>query len=287
MMDDSFCTQTAESYFSSSLDIVHVFPTEIMFLVFDWLDLESLCLCRSVSRTWRKHVNGYLGSLFCLDFVPHQSVLTEDGLRHMLKSVSNLRVLHVDNCWLSVTEENLFLIAQNCSKLSVLTASRCKGVTDVGLEAIARRCKELAEVDLSSCFTVCGQSLSQSHWTQSLTFCLLSSRLAFTSDGVEVVNAIVRALMTLWKSKIRVVSAVISTMELESEESEHFHFLSTPITTLALTFCLWSSENQIVRVGNRVRRINQSQWTFPPFVIGEVLPLLHASDSDNLVFTRS
>ena len=163
MMDDSFCTQTAESYFASSLDIVHVFPTEIMFLVFDWLDLESLCLCRSVSRTWRKHVNGYLGSLFCLDFVPHQSVLTEDGLRHMLKSVSNLRVLHVDNCWLSVTEENLFLIAQNCSKLSVLTASRCKGVTDVGLEAIARQCKELAEVDLSSCFTVCGQSLSQSH----------------------------------------------------------------------------------------------------------------------------
>ena len=150
-----FCTQTAESYFSSSLDIVHVFPTEIIFLVFDWLDLESLCLCRSVSRTWRKHVNGYLGSLFCLDFVPHQSVLTEDGLRHMLKSVSNLRVLHVDNCWLSVTEENLFLIAQNCSKLSVLTASRCKGVTDVGLKAIARQCKELAEVDLSSCFTVC------------------------------------------------------------------------------------------------------------------------------------
>ena len=153
MVDDRFCTQTAESYFSSSLDIVHVFPTEIMFLVFDWLDLESLCLCRSVSRTWRKHVNGYLGSLFCLDFVPHQSALTEDGLR----------VLHLDNCWLSVTEENLFLIAQYCSKLSVLTASRCKGVTDVGLEAIARQCKELAEVDLSSCFTVCGLVLSQSH----------------------------------------------------------------------------------------------------------------------------
>lgn len=68
MMDDSFCTQTAERYFSSSLDIVHVFPTEIMFLVFDWLDLESLCLCRSVSRTWRKHVNGYLGSFILLRF---------------------------------------------------------------------------------------------------------------------------------------------------------------------------------------------------------------------------
>ena len=40
----------------------------------------------------------------------------------------------------------------------------------------------------------------------------------FTSDGV------VRALMTWWKSKIGVVSGVISATESESEESERFHF---------------------------------------------------------------
>ena len=60
--------------------------------------------------------------------------------------------------------------------------------------------------------------------------------------------------MTQWKSKIGVVSGVISATESESEESERFHFLPTPLTTPSLTFRLWSSENQIVGVGSRSRR---------------------------------
>ena len=53
-----------------------------------------------------------------------------------------------------------------------------------------------------------------------------------------------------------------------------FPFLPTPLTTPSLTFRLWSSENQIVGVGNRSGRINQSQCTSPRFVIGLVLLLL-------------
>ena len=53
-----------------------------------------------------------------------------------------------------------------------------------------------------------------------------------------------------------------------------FPFLPTPLTTLSLAFCLWSSENQIVGVGSRSARINQSQCMFPCFVIGFVLLLL-------------
>ena len=43
-----------------------------------------------------------------------------------------------------------------------------------------------------------------------------------------------------------------------------FPFLPTPLTTLTLTFRLWSSENHTVSVGSM----------FPRFVIGLVLPLL-------------
>ena len=43
-------------------------------------------------------------------------------------------------------------------------------------------------------------------------------------------------------------------MESESEESERFHFLPTPLTTPSLTFRLSSSENQIVGVGSRSGR---------------------------------
>ena len=55
--------------------------------------------------------------------------------------------------------------------------------------------------------------------------------MVFTSDGVGVgigiVSGVVRAFMTLWKSKIGVVRGVISSTE--SEESERFHFLLTPL----------------------------------------------------------
>lgn len=140
---------------AGNLDLLQILPTEIIFNILGWLDLTSLCLCRRLSRKWRGRVNGYLGSVNCLDFVPFETMLTEDGLKHMLTYVSNLRVLHLDSCWPCVTEENLFVIAMNCSKLSVFTASRCKGVTDAALEAVARYCKKLTELDLSSCFNVC------------------------------------------------------------------------------------------------------------------------------------
>ena len=50
--------------------------------------------------------------------------------------------------------------------------------------------------------------------------------------------------------------------------------LVVPVTSpLLFRFRLWSSENQLVGVGSRSRRINQSQCTSPRSVIGLVLPL--------------
>ena len=80
--------------------------------------------------------------------------------------------------------------------------------------------------------------------------------LVFTSDvvGVGVVSG--------FRDGIRV------------KKIRAFPFLPTPLTTPSLTFRLWSSENQIVGVGSGSGRINQSQCTFPLFVIGLVLLLL-------------
>ena len=90
--------------------------------------------------------------------------------------------------------------------------------------------------------------------------------LVFNSDGVGV----------------GVVSGVTSATESESHESERFHFLPTPLTTPSLTFRLWSSENRIVVVGSRSWRTNQSQCTFPRFVIGLVLLLLLPTPTINI-----
>ena len=79
------------------------------------------------------------------------------------------------------------------------------------------------------------------------------------------------------------IQKIISATETESEESERFHILPTP----SPTFRLWSSENQIVGVGKRRGRINQSLCTFPRFVIGLVLPFLLASPTTKFSLNRN
>ena len=74
---------------------------------------------------------------------------------------------------------------------------------------------------------------------------------------------------------------VISATESESDESKRFHFLPTPVMIRFRR--LRSRENQIVGVGSRSGRINQSQCTFPCFVIG-FSSSAPTCDSVNLVF---
>ena len=60
-------------------------------------------------------------------------------------------------------------------------------------------------------------------------YCTLKKRLVLINEGVGVVGA----LMTWSKSKTGVVSGLISSTDLESEESETFRFRSTDSETEA------------------------------------------------------
>ena len=96
-------------------------------------------------------------------------------------------------------------------------------------------------------------------------------RLVFTSDGVGVgaVSGVARkSAYDLMKTKVGVVSGVISATESESEESERFHFFRHRLRLRRLR------SNQIVAAGSRSGRINQSQCTFPRFLIRLVFLLL-------------
>ena len=98
------------------------------------------------------------------------------------------------------------------------------------------------------------------HWK---VFQLLILRLAFTSHkplkefgvgvgvAVGIVSGVVSAQMTLWKSKLGVVSRVLSATESESEESERFHFLPTPLMTPSITIN-WKPDCRIRRNQNAV-----------------------------------
>ena len=86
------------------------------------------------------------------------------------------------------------------------------------------------------------------------------------------------------KIKNRFISGVISATELESEESERFHFLMTLLMTPS--FGLRSSENQIVGLGSKRGSIKQSQFTFPRSVIGLVRLLLLATPTTQFSLDR-
>ena len=61
--------------------------------------------------------------------------------------------------------------------------------------------------------------------------------LVYTSGGlgVEVGVGSVRSVITQWKSKLRVVNGLGSSMESESEGSERFGFLPIPLLLASLT----------------------------------------------------
>ena len=92
-----------------------------------------------------------------------------------------------------------------------------------------------------------------------------------------------KSLGRLWPSENQNRKKSVSQKSEQSEESEGFYFLptplTTPLTTPLLTFRLWSSKNQTVGVGSRRGRINQSQCMFPHFAIGSVLPLQLATST--------
>ena len=129
-------------------------PAEVLFKVFSLLSLHDLCSCRCVSRKWCYFTNEYFRHIQTLNIVPFQPLMTAYGLKLVLRYVHNLRVVRLETCWKCVNEENLLIIAINCPKLRVLTLSRCKGVTDKCLKALARNCQQIEELDLSSCFQV-------------------------------------------------------------------------------------------------------------------------------------
>ena len=114
--------------------------------------------------------------------------------------------------------------------------------------------------------------------TQTLSWHVrLELRLVFTSEGVGVgvVSGVVRArAYDQVKIKNRSRKRSHKCDGIGVRRIRTLPFLPTPLPTPSFTFHLWSSENQIVGVGSRSGRINQSKCTFPSFVIGLVLLLL-------------
>ena len=109
-----------------------------------------------------------------------------------------------------------------------------------------------------------------------------SSRLVFISDRVRVmvIVGVIRALMTLWKSKKGVVSRVASSMESESEKSECFHFLAIPLITQSLTIYLklhcrsWKRKLKIKPITSQKVKVKKTETMAATGLVG-ILAAVH------------
>lgn len=135
-------------------DPVLLLPTELMCQIFNWLDIMEVCTCRLVSTKWNRSSAINIKHRKELDFAKYRPIISDDGLNAILKMSRHLTVVRLDECWKCATEENLVLLSENCSKLRVLSASRCKWVTDHAIRILCERCTGLEELDFSSCYQV-------------------------------------------------------------------------------------------------------------------------------------
>ena len=124
-----------------------------MHQIFQWLDVEEVCICRLVSTNWNYYATSNLRNRHELDFA-NTPIISDAGLNAILRIARLLKVVRLDECWTCTTEENLIILANNCSKLCVLSVRRCKYVTDDAIKKLSECCNDLQELDVSSCYKV-------------------------------------------------------------------------------------------------------------------------------------
>ena len=139
--------------------MVHVndLPIDVVLWgIFPHVHPIQLWCCRSVCRTWSMWITAYFRSVQRLDFDDEYSeyYLTADGLHQIVLSLCFLRVIQLDMCHRSVTQECLLSLAGKCHYLEVLSLSLCREMNDDVLKAIAENCPRIRALHLNRCFQV-------------------------------------------------------------------------------------------------------------------------------------
>ena len=168
----------------------------IVHQIFQWLDYEEVCICRLVSTKWNFYATSNLRNRHVLDFacVP---IISDTGLNAIFRIARQLRVVQLDECWTCTTEENLFILANNCPKLCVLSVRRCKFVTDDAIRKISECCNDLQELDVTCCFQISDKGIKKLTLCKNLRSLRVCSCYGVTDHSVKMVTRYCLRLMEL------------------------------------------------------------------------------------------
>uniref|UniRef100_A0A1B0DEP6 Uncharacterized protein n=1 Tax=Phlebotomus papatasi TaxID=29031 RepID=A0A1B0DEP6_PHLPP len=160
-------------------------PKEILFRIFSYLDVVSLCRCAQVSKYW---------NLLALDGSNWQKIDLFDFQRDIegpvIENISQrcggfLKLLSLKGCQ-SVGDQSIRTLAQHCHNIEYLDLSDCKKITDLAIQSLSKHCPKLSIVYLESCVNISDCSLKAiSDGCPSLTEINISWCDLVTENGVE------------------------------------------------------------------------------------------------------
>ncbi|XP_052681217.1 F-box/LRR-repeat protein 4-like isoform X2 [Crassostrea angulata] len=146
-------------------------PEEVIQLILSYLDIPSLCMASVTSKFFYKHCYDSL-QYTELDLQPHWTEVNNFALDSLLSRCHYLQHLNISWCGgnqncISPTTFSRFL--KECGRdLQTLYMSSCKFVNGEVIIAVAENCPKLKELDVGSCQSLDGQSISHLSKIQTL-----------------------------------------------------------------------------------------------------------------------
>ncbi|XP_048753815.2 F-box/LRR-repeat protein 4-like isoform X2 [Ostrea edulis] len=138
-------------------------PEEVIQLILSYLDIPSLCRASITSKFFHTHCYDSL-QYKELDLQPHWTEVNSFAIECLLSRCHHLQHLNISWCGgnqstISTSTFSRFLEA--CGRdLLTLYMSSCKFVNGDVLKAVGKHCPKLRELDVGSCQSLNGQSLS-------------------------------------------------------------------------------------------------------------------------------
>ncbi|XP_061186169.1 F-box/LRR-repeat protein 4-like [Saccostrea echinata] len=138
-------------------------PEEVIQLILSYLDIPSLCKASITSKFFYKHCYDSL-QYKELDLQPHWTEVNNFAIDSLMSRCQFLQHLNISWCGgnqmsISAGTFSRFLVA--CGRdLQTLYMSSCKFVNGEVIKAVAENCPKLKELDVGSCPSLDGQSIS-------------------------------------------------------------------------------------------------------------------------------
>ncbi|XP_062574449.1 F-box/LRR-repeat protein 4-like [Saccostrea cucullata] len=138
-------------------------PEEVIQLILSYLDIPSLCKASITSKFFHKHCYDSL-QYKELDLQPHWTEVNNFAIDSLLTRCHFLQHLNISWCGgnqMCISPGTFSRFLEACGRdLQTLYMSSCKFVNGEVIKAVAENCPKLKELDVGSCPSLDGQSIS-------------------------------------------------------------------------------------------------------------------------------